>query len=298
MTNGAISGRNVLPALAAVYPQLYLTPGPEAEELYKKIVLSGEDAPTRSLDHFTGSGEDSLVYEPTPAGEVPVITLCERADFEKFLQIMGNRCRAVPIPRTQGASILDGVVNWTKIRAHKEEFLRENGGEADWENEFGRFTADRANYTDALIILSAGPYSAVPAEEAGFPEEEWLALSHAIRKAHECTHFLCRRLFPDKKDAVWDELVADAVGLYAALGRYDLALAERCLGIDGGGYVGGRLENYVDGDKDRRARLDALARKIHETLLRFEEIIAPLGGKGAYDLAIRLEEEIGCWKQP
>ncbi len=298
MTNGAISGRNVLPALAAVYPQLHVAPGPGSEELYKKIVLSGEDAPTRSLDHFTGSGEDALVYEPTPAGEVPVITLCERADFEKFLQIMGNRCRAVPIPRTQGASILDGVVNWTKIRAHKEEFLRENGADADWEEEFGRFTADRKNYTDALIVLSVGPYSAVPAEEAGFPEAEWLALSQAIRKAHECTHFICRRMFPDKKDAVWDELVADAVGIYAALGRYDMALAERFLGIEEGGYAGGRLENYVDGDEDRRERLDALARKIHETLLRFEEIVRSFGGGDAYDLAIRLEEEIGCWKQP
>ena len=28
-------------------------------------------------------------------------------------------------------------------------------------------------------------------------EAEWLAASHLIRKAHECTHFICRRLYPE-----------------------------------------------------------------------------------------------------
>ena len=294
----AVYGKEVLPALARIYPQLYLVPGTETAESYRDVVLRGQDAPAHSLSHFRGSDGDSLLAEETPAGTVPVITLRERGDFELFLQIMACRCTPRPIPATQGASILDGVINWTRIRAHREEFLRAHGPEADWDGEFARFTADRANYTDALIVLSAGPYSAVDAKTLGFSEEDWLAKSHVIRRAHECTHFLCRRLFPDKKDAVWDELVADAAGITAALGRYDAALAERFLGIDGNGYAGGRLENYVDGDHDRSGRLDALARKIHNVLPRFERIAASSPGMSPYELAIRLEEEIGCWKQP
>ena len=204
----------------------------------------------------------------------------------------------VPIPRTQGASTLDGVINWTKIRAHKEEFLRANGAGADWDREFARFTADRANFKDVLIVLSVGPYSAVSADSAGLGEAEWLSASHTIRKVHECTHVVCRRLFPEKKDAVWDELVADAVGVTAAFGRFDPALALLFLGIDGERYVGGRLENYVDGEDDRQERLDALAGKIRRTLPRLESVIGSFHGKGPYELAIRLEEEIGCWKQP
>ena len=207
-----VRGRAVLPALARIYPQLYLVPGTDSAALYDDVVLRGEDAPTRSLAHFTMDDGDSLVYESTPAGEVPVITLRCRADFELFLQIMACRCTPKPIPRTQGASTLDGVVNWTKIRAHKARYLLAQGDGADWEAEFKRFTSDRANYRDVLIVLSEGPYSAVPAQRAGYPESEWLRLSHTIRKTHECTHVLCRRLFPDKKDAVWDELVADAAG--------------------------------------------------------------------------------------
>lgn len=276
--------------LAKVYPQLYLTPGEEGAALCREIVRRGADAPNRSLDHFTGSARDSLETESTPAGDVQVITLGSRQDFELFLQIMGYRCVPQEIPATQGASILDGVVNWPKIRSHREAWLAAGGNPLLWGDEFRSFTAEPRNYRDALIVLSTGPYSAVGAEETGLAEEEWLAASWQIRKAHECTHFICRRLFPDRINAIWDELVADAVGLYAAFGRYDLSLAERFLGITPEGYSGGRLRNYTDGTD-----LDRLARKIHRTLLRLDEVIRGEGKTDPYSLAIRLEDEIGCW---
>ena len=291
-------GRALIPALAEIYPQLYLRPGTESAAEYANIVQCGQDATAHSLAHFLGHERDSCVTEDTPAGTVPVITLHQRADFELFLQIMAHRCQQKPIPKTQGAAILDGVINWTKIRSRKEEFLRAGGDPAGWEEEFSRFTADKSNYRDALIVLSAGPYSAVSAAQAGIPEADWLAYSHTIRKAHECTHFICRRLFPDKKDAVWDELVADAVGIYAACGKYDRALAECFLGVEASGYTGGRLENYLNGEGNRQERLDALARKVHETLCRFERLCTAWGAISPYELAVRLEEEIECWKQP
>lgn len=42
-----------------------------------------------------------------------------------------------------------------------------------------------------------------------------------------------------------DELIADAVGLYAAFGRFDPETEKLFLGIKDGNYVGGRLENYT-----------------------------------------------------
>ena len=91
-----------------------------------------------------------------------------------------------------------------------------------------------------------------------------------IRKYHECTHFVCRRLYREKKDPVWDELVADAVGLYAAFGKYDISLAELFLGIKDGRYTGGRLENYLDKEAGtqsgqvRAESLDKLAAKLKD----------------------------------
>ena len=281
---------SVLKPLAEIYPQLYLTPGEEGTALYRQVVGRGEDPPKYSLDHFRGSSLDSVTTEATPAGEVQIVTLGDRQDFELFLQIMGNRCIPEKIPATQGASILDGVINWQKIRKHEAEYLTAGGDLASLPDEFKRFTADPRNFKDALIVLSTGPYSAVRAEDIGMEEEAWFTASYRIRKAHECTHFICRRLFPEKINAIWDELAADAVGLYAAFGRYDLALAERFLGVSADGYTGGRLENYAKGED-----LNELARKVHRTLKHLEKVIRNEGETDPYTLAIRLEDEITVW---
>lgn len=283
---------SILRPLAETYPQLYLTPGEEGARLYQEIVRKGADAPEHSLGHFRGSDRDEITTEKTPAGDVLAVTLGDRQDFELFLQIMANRCTPAEIPATQGASILDGVINWPKIRKHRQEYLAAGGNPLAWGEEFRRFTAEPRNFKDALIVLSTGPYSAVRAEETGLAEEEWLAASLRIRKAHECTHFICRRLYPDRINAVWDELVADAVGLYAAFGRYDIRLAEIFLGINENGYTGGRLENYA-GEEDP----DALARKAHRTLLHLDRVIRGEGETDPWSLAIRLENEIAVWAE-
>lgn len=245
-------GSEVLENLAAIYEQLYLAPGEEGSRLYPGIARGGQHAPDKSLAHFHGTEADSCGYVSTPAGEVRVVTLHDHADFETFLQIMAEGCRKTAIPPTQGAAILDGVINHQKIERHKEQFYRAalEAGEPEptwlaWDIEKARFIQNKANYTDALIVLSTGPYSAVSAKRAGFVESDWLALSHTIREYHECTHFVCRRFYPDKIDAIWDELVADAMGILAALGRYDMRLAKLVLGIENDEYIGGRLENYV-----------------------------------------------------
>ena len=292
-------GRDVLSALAAIYPQLNLCPGEESAEAYKRIVQYGEAAPVCDLHRFLGDERDSCAIETTPAGEVQVITLHQRPDFERFLQIMAFRCREKEIPATQGASILDGVINWTKIRSRKAAFFASGGSEEDWPAEFRRFTADKRSYTDALIVLSDGPYSAVSAGSMGLEEQEWLAYSHEIRKAHECTHFICRRLFPEKIDPVWDEIVADAVGLFAAFGRYEAETAARFLGVSREGYTGGRLENYVSKEGGEiQLNLDLAAKKVYNVLYRLQDVIVSCGVAEPYPLAIRLEEEIECWKTP
>ncbi|MBR5376114.1 MAG: hypothetical protein IK139_02430, partial [Lachnospiraceae bacterium] len=201
-----LHGNKVIGELAQTYKQIFVAPCEGGREKYNKIVLAGGEPEKRDLSHFITSDKDSLEYADTPAGKVLCITLWERQDFVTFLRIMGNRCEMAEIPDTQGASILDGVINWTKIQSHKEEFFEEaakNGNAMpDWDAEFKRFTSDKANFKDALIILSSGPYSNIPASDVGIAEEEWRRLSHSIRKYHECTHFICRRRFPEKIDAV------------------------------------------------------------------------------------------------
>ena len=60
--------------------------------------------------------------------------------------------------------------------------------------------------------------------------------------------------------------MADCIGLLAAFGAYDRALALRLVGIDkDGSYIGGRLENYFD-DKENIGRYVSFALQQTELL--------------------------------
>ena len=296
MTAEMIYGKQVLPALAKVYPQLYLVPGqPGSDEAYRDIVLRGQNAPSEDLSHFRMHDQDALETVETPVGMVKVLTLCERADFERFVQIMANKCRSVEVPATQGAVILDGLNNWQKIRAHKAEWILAQNQEGilfpDWNEEFRRFTRDRENYKDVLIVLSVGPYSNIPAAVLQLEEKEWLDRSYTIRKYHECTHFVCRRKYAGQTDAVWDEVVADAVGILAAFGRFDAHMEEVFFGISENGYTGGRLENYVK----NREELPLLALKIREVLAKIAALVETESPIRPFDLADLLEKKQENW---
>ena len=272
-----MSDFTVIEALAQVYPQLYLNPNREEKEAYRKVVLQGEMPESRDLSHFRQDPLDRKEIVETPAGTVVVVSLRNRAAKE------GPKAQ---IPASQGASTLVAF-NWPRIYAHQKQFMEEQRAagveEPDWSEEFSRFISVPANYQDLFVVLSWGPYSSVTAAEAGQTEDTWPEVSYAIRKYHELTHVICRRLYPDRIDGVWDELVADAVGIYAALGHYDAALEKRCLGITGERYTGGRLENYSD-DTEK------LAKPVSEMLDRFCEIIGEHPDAAPFDLIPVLQE--------
>ena len=238
----AVAMTETITILAEEYPQLYLNPDTDAQEVYRRVVLQGEAPEVRHLAHYASDPHDSVETVHTPAGPVRVVTLGNRRDFELVLRgLMGAKNGPkTPIPESQGAAMLT-VWGWPRIHAHLAQFPPEEQAA-----EFRRFTSVRKNYLDMLVVLSRGPYSGVSAEAAGCSEEEWLALSDTIRRYHELTHVICRRLYPDDIDVVRDELIADAVGLYAAYGYFDPEKEKLFLGIRDGQYIGGRLENYTD----------------------------------------------------
>lgn len=283
------TGRAAMERLAETYQQLYLRPGEEGAKEYSQIVRNGAEAQNKDLSHFVCSEEDRLSLEDTPAGGLQVLWLHDRGDFELFIKIMAKKCVPGEVPATQGAAILDGLINWPKIHRHQEEFMaqeREKGNPSpDWPAEFRRFTLVKSNFKDALIVLSNGPYSNIPAEKVGMSEKEWIERSYIIRKTHECTHFICRRLYPEKINAIWDELVADAAGIYAAFGSFRLDMEEIFLGITEGRYTGGRLQNYA-GEKST----EELAELVHKTLLSFERVFAEQPFDTPFRAALALEE--------
>ena len=237
-----MSETSVLEHLAVDYPQLYLNPDTDSQEAYRRVVLRGEESEAKSLAHYRGDPADREEIADTPAGQVRVVTLGSRQDFERVLRglMAAKDGPLTPIPESQGAAMLT-VFNWPRIHAHLAAFPEEERAA-----EFKRFTAVRENYIDMLVLLSRGPYSHVDAAAVGETEEEWLEHSDTIRRYHELTHVICRRLCPGDVAPIRDELAADAVGLVAAYGRFDPETEKLFLGIRDGRYTGGRLGNYTD----------------------------------------------------
>lgn len=252
--------KTVLQTLAVDYPQIYLNPDVDDQDAYRRVTLRGQQPETSSLDHYTGDRHDRLENVDTPAGTVRVITLGNRRDFELVMRGMtaAKNGPLTVIPSNQGAAMVT-VYNWPRIRAHLENFPQ-----SERNAEFKRFTAVKENYIDMLVILSRGPYSGVKPE--GYGEDEWLELSDTIRRYHELTHVICRRLYPNDVDPVRDELIADAVGLFAAFGRFDPDLERRFLGIKDGRYIGGRLGNYTD-------QPEKLAESVNSAIERIASIV-------------------------
>lgn len=227
------------------YPQLTLPveSGMSKSERYKDIVLRGK-FPLEYHHEFRGSTEDTVYHIMTPAGEAEVLYLAERKDFERMVQILAYKCEKEKIPASMGAITIRGINNWHKIKEHKKEYLVAGG--TDWPKEFRIFREKAENYKDTLLILSKGAYSALSHNQTRYEERMWEELSLTIRMYHELTHMVCRTLYPDKVDVLWDEIVADCFGILKAIGYYDVELACKCLGVEQSGYrMGGRLENYI-----------------------------------------------------
>ena len=237
---------HILEQLSRRYPQLLFPLSDETRNTpaYRNAVRRGE--PYHGALSFTLSPKDRWLTMETPAGAAEMLLLDDRKDFERCVCALACQCQPREIPLSLGAVTIGGLINWEKIRRHLDEY-EANGGQ-NRDRAFRLFTADKKNYTDRIILLSSGWYSAVAPEAAGLPEEEWKAKSVTIRQYHELTHFVCRTLFPDDIDVVRDEVLADMIGIMAALGRYDDRLARVFLGIEEGGRCrrGGRLENYVE----------------------------------------------------
>ena len=201
----------------------------------------------------------------------------------------------------QGAVFVSGIINWEKIEAHRAAYCSDmlaQGQFPDWNEEFPRFISDKANYTDAMIILGCTPYSAVPVSALELSEEAWRKLSRTIRLTHECTHFICRTKYPEKVSPIWDEILADAAGGFAAFGCFRPDLVALFLGVKEGHYTGGRLQNYLENPQDKE-EAELWAGRVEKTLERMASYLAAQTEEPASweDFVLQMEErmeELSC----
>jgi hypothetical protein len=213
----------------------------------RKGVFSAADAFAPGLV-LSRPDDLALTISPTMAGRIPVLVAGDRADFVALIQAFTERNEPAPVPPAMGACIVKGLNNWSRIAAYRDAWTRErpDATDEDWNEEFRQLIPHKVRYQDRMILLSRGPYSGIAAADIGFDEDDWLARSLVLRREHEFTHYFTYRVFGIMRNHVFDELVADFVGLVRALGRYRADLALRFLGLEDFPRYrqGGRLEVY------------------------------------------------------
>lgn len=245
--------KHILYTLGKRYPQIYLPieEGISNSEEYEKVCYECEE-PKREL-LFSFNEKDKLETINTECGDVDILTLYDRNDFEHIIRSLAFKCEPKDIPKSTGAMALFGL------------------------NNIEKFKAGLDNYKDSFLILSSGDYSNVNTQsisnvtnnEVTLSQDEWTEKSITIRKYHELTHFIMRKTYPNNIDPVRDEIIADSIGLMLAFKKLDVRILKLFLGLEGETYrKGGRLENYKGGDDIEKTLL--LIDKITNVLKKYE----------------------------
>ncbi|MEM6455579.1 MAG: hypothetical protein AAF772_10825 [Acidobacteriota bacterium] len=236
---------------------------------YRAVTRAGRRITASSApadDALTLQAPDSieLVIHSSLAGGIPLIIARERADFVTLAQALAHRNEPVPISDSQGALMLAGYTNWSRVHALEARWRRAHGApphpddasaahpddasiddpQADdapdwlradtWPDAWRCIRAARPLFQDRLILLSDGPYSGVPAADLGLDDATWRRDALVLRREHECVHYLTRRVFGVMRNNLLDELIADYAGIVAARGRYRADWFLRFLGLVGG----------------------------------------------------------------
>ncbi|HEX4961038.1 MAG TPA: hypothetical protein VF173_09390 [Thermoanaerobaculia bacterium] len=232
--------RGAFAVLQEHLPQLAfpIREGISRTEAYRAATLRG--VPPASLPEATGLALEhpeaiEVVLYGSPAGRIPLLIARRRPEFEALIRALTKRNEPEPVPPAQGALMVAGYNNWNRIRELRRQWeaLEPSAREtATWNEEFKRLTPRKELYQDRFILLSDGPYSAVPAGDVGLDEAEWRELSLLIRRDHECAHYLTRRLFGSMRNNLLDELMADYAGLVGAVGRFRAGWFLRFLGLE------------------------------------------------------------------
>ena len=199
-------------------PQLLIKPAPEARQsdTYKRLVLRGEtvvpDA-IRASPRLKEPGGLLLNMAEHPCGALPVMTFQNHEDFVLALRCLAHRCEPVAINSSVHAQAVIGLIHWGLIR------------------HLGR------NQRCRLLVLHQAPYSSLPHTciRGNVTPDEWIKRSMQWRLTHELTHIACQKLVGEMRINLFDELIADALGMLDALNYFSADLFRLGLGLTSAG---------------------------------------------------------------
>ena len=204
--------------LRLMLPQLLLSPGEGVcnGSAYARLVLRGEPPQSDDLELapvLNDSAGLTIRLAPHPTGAVPVVCFSDHDDFVLAVRCLAHRCKAISVPSTVHAQAISGLIHWGLIRDINPSMRCQ------------------------ILLLHKAPYASLASETIPGASEpsDWLNASETWRLEHELTHIACQRLVGEMRINLFDELIADALGMIAALGQFDADLFRRGLGLSSEG---------------------------------------------------------------
>jgi hypothetical protein len=260
--------------------------GVSATDAYARTIRRGAPFDEEAFGGTAGLARpDALRLEihAHPAGALPVLMPAVREDFETLYRALACHSEPTPVNPSVNAQMISGIVNWDRVATYRtawEATAAASGG--PWPAEMARVAARSPElFYDRVILLGRGGYSGIPAEQMGMTadHEAWVSASTRIRIEHEFTHYATKRLFGTMRLNLFDELLADCMGMAYALGAFRARWFLLGLGL---GHLPtidprGRVHAYRAGLSDRAftavcAILPAAASRVEALTERFYRV--------------------------
>ena len=261
--------------------QFPIAEGMSSTEAYIRAKQRGigpvSDGDERGLQLRDPEGVQLFMYTSL-AGKVPVVIVPNDEDFKDLLRAICYKNEPVQVPDAMGASFINGIPNWTRIRQLKDQWLSNHPG-GNWPRAFKEeIVPNRYLYQDKFMLLSTKEYSNIPASSLGIPSLEWRKKSLDIRLEHECAHYFTLRYFGKMSKNMHDELLADYMGITHVQKTFRSDWFLHFLGLeDYPNYrKGGRLENYLGSSnwsKEARMELYKIMRNAALQVERFDYML-------------------------
>ena len=232
---------DVFSYLQTKLPQLNIPirPGMASTATYRRVARRGETFRHDDFgDHLTLEVPDELrlLIQEHPAGALPVLTTSNRKDFLTLLCALGGRSEPRPFPTTVNAQLISGYNNWDRVGRYRDAWQRRRDRSLtnDWAAEMQRvIRTEPSLFQDRIVLVTDAPYSGVTASELEFAitDSEWRRCSMSLRLEHEFTHYATKRLWGTMRTNLFDELLADFMGITHVLGRFSKDAFSRFLGL-------------------------------------------------------------------
>ena len=232
---------DVFSYLQTKLPQLNIPirPGMASTGTYRRVARRGEAFRHDDFgDRLTLEvpGELRLLIQGHPAGALPVLTTSNRKDFLTLLCALGGRSEPRSFPSAVNAQLISGYNNWDRVGRYRDAWQRKRDGSLthDWAAEMQRvIRTEPSLFQDRIVLVTDAPYSGVTASELelAITDSEWRRRSMSLRLEHEFTHYATKRLWGTMRTNLFDELLADFMGMTHALGRFSKDAFSRFLGL-------------------------------------------------------------------